>query len=35
MHDFLRMPKVDNFSYQVLLGDPEQIAARLSTSKSV
>ena len=35
MHDFLRMPKADNFSYQVLLGDPEQIAARLSTSKSV
>ena len=28
-YDFLTMPKLDNFSYEVLLGDPEQIKVDL------
>jgi hypothetical protein len=34
-HDFLEMPKAPNFSYEVLLGDPEQIEADLISAETM
>ena len=34
-YDFQTMPKADNFSYEVLLGDPEQIKIALVEGETI